>query len=107
MEDDRNKKNSNNRIPTPVLSFVIILLASVLAYKIATMPLNFSFEFSLFLSLVLAIFAVGLAALFYFKTTQTSNTFYDNTYKFTKDIAELLVRIESWLGERLRNLDRA
>src|SRR5690606_16157646 len=51
------------------------------------------------------LFSVGLSALFYFKATDTSNAFYDNTYKFTKDIAELLVKIESGFGERLRNLD--
>ncbi len=45
--------------------------------------------------------------MFYFKPTDTSNTFYDNTYKFTRDIAELLVRIESGFGERLRHLDEA
>ncbi|WP_324733722.1 coiled-coil domain-containing protein [Pseudomonas paeninsulae] len=43
--------------------------------------------------------------MFYFKATDTSNTFYDNTYNFTKDIAQLLVKMESGFGERLRNLD--
>lgn len=46
-----------------------------------------------------------LSALFYFKATETSNTFYDNTYKFTRDIAQLLAKMESGFGERLRNLD--
>jgi seryl-tRNA synthetase len=43
--------------------------------------------------------------LFYFKATETSNAFYDNTYKFSQDIAGLLVRIESGFGERLKHLD--
>jgi len=42
-------------------------------------------------------FSVALSALFYFKQP-TNNAFYDNTYKFSKDIAELLVRIESDSG---------
>jgi hypothetical protein len=43
--------------------------------------------------------------MFYFKATDTSNLFYDNTYKFTKDISEILGRIEAGFGERLRHLD--
>jgi hypothetical protein len=54
---------------------------------------------------LLALFSVALAALFYFKATDTSNTFYDNTYNFTKDIAQLLVKMESGFGEKLRSLD--
>ncbi|TOB71819.1 hypothetical protein CGJ99_23875, partial [Vibrio parahaemolyticus] len=50
-------------------------------------------------------FSVALAALFYFKATETSNQFYDNTYKFTKQIAELLVKMESGFGEKLNKLD--
>ena len=69
--------------------------------------MNLQFDFSSFLSLLLALFSVGLAAMFYFKATDTSNTFYDNTYKFTRDIAELLVKIESGFGEKLRHLDEA
>ena len=57
------------------------------------------------LSLLLALFSVGLAALFYFKATETSNTFYDNTNNFTKNIAQLLAKMESGFGEKLRNLD--
>jgi DNA repair exonuclease SbcCD ATPase subunit len=67
--------------------------------------LALTMDFYAFLSLLLALFSVGLAVLFYFKATDTSNAFYDNTYKFTKDIAELLVRIESGFGERLKHLD--
>lgn len=57
------------------------------------------------MSILLALFAIWLSALFYFKATETSNTFYDNTYKFTRDIAQLLAKMESGFGERLRNLD--
>ena len=58
------------------------------------------------LSMVLALFSIGLASAFYFKATDTSNQFYDNIYKFTKDIAELLVRIESGFGEKLQHIDK-
>ncbi len=63
------------------------------------------FDFSDLLSLFLAIFAISLAVLFYLKATDTSNVFYDNTYRFTKDVSEILGRIEAGFGERLRHLD--
>jgi len=69
------------------------------------MPLTMTMDTSTLLSLLLALFSVALSALFYFKATDTSNAFYDNTYKFTKEIAELLVKIESGFGEKLRHLD--
>lgn len=56
-------------------------------------------------ALVLAIFAISLSALFYFKATETSNRFYDNSHKFTRDVSEILGRIEAGFGERLRHLD--
>lgn len=82
-----------------------VVFVGVGAYKVYSTPTTLTVDFPTLLSLLLALFSVGLAALFYFKETETSNAFYDNTYKFTKDIAELLVKIESGFGERLRNLD--
>lgn len=82
-----------------------LLVVGVISYKIYLTPMNITVDFPTLLSLLLALFSVALAALFYFKATETSNTFYDNTYNFTKDIAQLLVKIESGFGERLRNLD--
>jgi hypothetical protein len=82
-----------------------IALTVVVCVKIYQTPLDLKVDFPTFLSLVLALFSVGLATLFYFKATETSNTFYDNTYKFTKDIAQLLTKMESGFGERLKHLD--
>lgn len=82
-----------------------LILIGVVAFKIYTTPTTLTIDFPTLLSLLLALFSVALSALFYFKATDTSNAFYDNTYKFTKDIAELLVKIESGFGERLRHLD--
>ena len=49
---------------------------------------------------------MGLSVAFYFKASDTSNQFYDNSYKFTKEMAEILgTRIEAGFGERLRHLD--
>lgn len=88
-----------------VKSISTLVVVGVLSYKIYLTPINLTVDFPTLLSLLLALFSVGLAALFYFKATDTSNTFYDNTYNFTKDIAQLLVKMESGFGERLRNLD--
>ena len=63
------------------------------------------FDFSDLLSLFLAMFSIALAVLFYLKATDTSNVFYDNTYRFTKDVSEILGRVEAGFGERLKHLD--
>lgn len=106
-EKQKQPQVKNVRISPNVWAFVIILITTVLAYRIVATPCSLQFDFPAFLSLLLAIFSVALAALFYFKATETSNAFYDNTYKFTRDIAQLLVKIESGFGEKLRHLDEA
>lgn len=88
--------------------FIWTFFSIIVGLKLITAPTNFDFsdfDFSSLLSLLLAIFAIGLSVAFYFKSTETSNRFYDNTYKFTKDISEILGRIDSGFGERLRHLD--
>ena len=90
---------------TKTKCFVIIIFSAVTVYKIAVTPIDIVVDFPTLLSLLLAFFSVGLAALFYFKATETSNTFYDNTIKFTQEITSLLVKIESGFGEKLRHLD--
>jgi flagellar biosynthesis GTPase FlhF len=82
-----------------------VAIVGVVLYKIYITPFNITVDFPTLLSLLLALFSVALASLFYFKATETSNTFYDNTYNFTKDIAQILVKIESGFGERLKHLD--
>jgi len=88
-----------------VKALCTIALVAIFCYKVYLTPIDLTVDFPTLLSLLLAMFSVGLSALFYFKATETSNTFYDNTYNFTKDIAQLLVKIESGFGERLKNLD--
>lgn len=88
--------------------FVVVIATIVVAVKLWQADFNqvFSgFNFSDLLSLFLALFSITLAVLFYFKATETSNVFYDNTYRFTKDVSEILGRVESGFGERLKHLD--
>jgi len=75
---------------------------------------NASFQFNIgdvgfqeVLSLSMVLFAIGLSAAFYFKATETSNRFYDNVNKFTKDTSEILGRIEAGFGEKLRHIDES
>lgn len=103
MSDDMQKTKSGLWEWVKALSTLVVV--TVMSYKIYLTPIDLTVDFPTLLSLLLALFSVALAALFYFKATETSNTFYDNTYNFTKDIAQLLVKIESGFGERLRNLD--
>ena len=77
-------------------------------WKLLTSPINVNlsdFNFTDLLSLILALFAVALSITFYFKVIETSNDFYNNTYKFTSETSEILGRIEAGFGERLRHLD--
>lgn len=104
MEELPPQKRKSLFVDAAVGASIFVFVCFV-SYKLFVTPFSFQFDFSNLLSLVLALFSIALSALFYFKATETSNAFYNNTYKFTKDIAELLVRIESGFGERLRHLD--
>jgi len=93
---------------TNLRDVLILLVLGVLFWKLLGCNLAFSvkdFEFSDFLSMFLALFAVSLSVAFYLKATDTSHQFYDNVYKFTRDVSEILGRIEAGFGERLRHID--
>ncbi len=107
-------QNSSNENPKNdlwnIFKFIASLLFTILfVYKLAIADLSFDFskfDFNALLALLLSLFAIGLSIVFYFKATDTSNLFYDNTYKFTKDISNILGRIEAGFGEKLQNLDK-
>lgn len=111
MESEKSKGSrtkDNNNLWTWFKFIVGILVTLLLVYKLAVSNLSFNFskfDFNALLALLLSLFAIGLSVAFYFKATDTSNLFYDNTYKFTKEISEILGRIEAGFGERLRHLD--
>ena len=86
-----------------IIAIIILVIWKLLDAKI-TVDLS-GFSFNDLLALLLALFSVWLSVAFYLKASDTSNQFYDNTYKFTKEISELLGRIEEGFGERLRHLD--
>jgi hypothetical protein len=91
-----------------VREVAMLAFFGVLTFKVANMDLTLNIEefgFTDLLSIIVALFSIALSAAFYFKATETSNRFYDNSYTFTKDISEILGRMEAGFGERLRNLD--
>ncbi len=86
----------------------VALFSLIIEWKIFNSSFNLDlskFDFSDLLSLILALFAIYLSVQFYFKAEEASNKFYDNTYKFTKDVSEILGRIEAGFGEKLRHID--
>lgn len=87
----------------------IVVLIIVVGARFATADFNIElkdFSFTDFVSLFLAISSVALSALFYFKADESSRTFYTHTYKFTKEVSEMLGRIDSGFGEKLANIGR-
>ncbi|WP_060872903.1 hypothetical protein [Myroides odoratus] len=88
--------------------FGIVILVTI-TYSILTDKLIIQIkdiDYTILLSFLLAFFSIILSMLFYFKSNDSSNKFYDNTYKFTKDISTILGRIEAGFGEKLQNLDK-
>ena len=82
-----------------------IAIVMTICLKIYDSKINLTIDFPTLLSLLLAFFSILISAQFYFKATDTSNIFYDNTYKFTQNISDLLVKIESGFGEKLKHID--
>lgn len=105
MSDDTDPGRIENR-DSWLRFLVVAAVIGVVLWKIATADLDLSqFAFSDLLALLLALFAIGLSVAFYFKAAETSNALYDNSDRFTKQISEILGRIEAGFGERLRPLD--
>ncbi len=103
------KKTSPGFLTLPILrDSAVVLLIAIVGWKLVSSDIQFDlskFSFSELLALLLSLFSVWLSVAFYFKASDTSNQFYDNSYKFTKEMSEILGRIEAGFGERLRHLD--
>lgn len=89
-----------------VFSIVFLLFSLSIKFLIAPVLLADSpMTVSDVLSIFVSFFAIAMSFAFYFQASQTSNSFYDNTYKFTKDVSETLGRMEGVFGEKLTHLD--
>lgn len=109
MEQSKDKKSKAGFLSLGnIKDILIIAFIIVITWKLINSNISISiesFSFTDILSMLLAFFAIALSAAFYFKATDTSNLFYDNTYKFTKEVSEILGRIEAGFGERLKHID--
>ena len=108
MDNEKYSTSSNLSVSAASLWDWVKAICSIFLCVVLSLRLYYSsvsIDFVALLSTLLALFSVALSAMFYFKATDTSNKFYDNTYKYSKDVAELLVKIESGFGEKLKNLD--
>jgi len=108
MNDEKGTKAG---LSLPTIRDIVIII-SLAAVVIKTLFSDINFDFSAFsftdlLALIMSIFSIWLSAIFYFKANEASAQFYNNTYLFTKDTAEMLGRIESGFGEKLSNLNES
>lgn len=69
MSGDIN--NNKGRLWEWVKAMSTLLVVGVVSYKVYLTPIELTVDFPALLSLLLALFAVALAALFYFKATET------------------------------------
>ncbi len=89
------------------VTFGLLAILWLFAWKISKADFSsFTFDFSQLLSLILALFSILLSAMFYFKATDTSNAFYNNTYKFMKSVGEVLGRMDERIGRQLDNIEK-
>lgn len=109
MDKKSNQEKKGSFLSVALVKDIIITaFLIIVSWKLLNSNITINikeFGFSDLISLVLAIFAMSLSIAFYFKANDTSNQFYDNVYKFTKDTSEILGRIEAGFGERLRHID--
>lgn len=92
-----------------VIIFFCLVIGIPLFWNLITGKININFsniDFESLLAVIISFFSIYLSILFYFKATDSSNQFYNNSYTFTKDISETLRGIEAGFGEKLKNIDK-
>jgi ABC-type multidrug transport system fused ATPase/permease subunit len=99
-------RNRNSIFSIVIISVLVAFVIFIVIYFILTQRISVNIDFPYLLSLVVSMFALGLSIVFYFKASETSNKFYDNTYKYTHDISEKIGRMDERFGERLTLLDK-
>ena len=108
MSDKKENNSSGFLTIRNLKDLAVVCLLGVITWKLLNSNIDISIKdisFSDLLSITVSFFAIALSVAFYFKATETSNKFYDNSYSFTKEISEILGRIEAGFGEKLRHID--
>lgn len=104
--EDQNLKIKYINVVFKIVIISVLVIVFIIKIFTTTSKIEISnVTYTDLLSMILAMFAIGISVAFYFKSTDNSNKFYDNTYKFTSDISEILGRIEAGFGEKLKHLD--
>jgi hypothetical protein len=103
--DEDVYRNRKSIFSIVVISVLIAFTIGISIFLIITQKIIVDIDFSYFLSILVSMFALGLSVIFYFKASETSNRFYDNTYKFTHDISEKIGRMDERFGERLTHIN--
>lgn len=105
--NDSHKKELDLKIKN---RFSWLIIGSVSIVIVGTMYAfifkGIKIDISSLISILLAFFSIYLSSLFYFKTTEQSNQFYDRTYKYTKDINVLLSQMEGKFNKSLEVLEK-
>jgi hypothetical protein len=110
MENKSEKiKERESRVKIGVIIFFSLVIGIPLFWHLISG--NFKIDLSnlhleSILTLLVSFFAILLSILFYFKASDSSNQFYNNSYTFTKDISETLRGIEAGFGEKLQSIDK-
>jgi hypothetical protein len=102
-------KNRESWLKIGITIFFSLVFGIPMFWKLMNNDLQFdlsNINFESLLTVIISFFAILLSVMFYFKATDSSNQFYNNSYKFTKDISESLRGIESGFGEKLKNIDK-
>ena len=110
MEDKNEKiRERESWLKIGVIVFFSLVIGIPLFWHLISGNIIFDFtnlNLESILTVVISFFAIFLSVLFYFKATESSNHFYNNSYTFTKDISETLRGIEAGFGEKLKNIDK-
>lgn len=108
VDDGESKRTRGFLTWGNLRDLLVIVFLTICAFRLAMTDIVIDltgFKFTDLLSMILAISAIALSAAFYFKADETSRGFYNNTYRFTKEVSEILGRIEAGFGEKLRHID--
>jgi len=93
-------KNRNN-ILLWVLIFIIII-AIVIGIFIDKITIDLSnISLSDIMALIISLWSMYISVLFYHKNNETNTIFYDNFYKFIKDVTEKIGKLDVGVNEKL------
>ncbi|MCG8497111.1 MAG: hypothetical protein MI796_13845, partial [Enterobacterales bacterium] len=98
-----------NEVIRIIREIAVICVVLLIGYRVINSDFNINLgtlSATDIVALLLAFFAIGLSAAFYFKGSDSSNKFYDNMHKFTQETSILLGKIQSGFGEQLKNIEQ-